>query len=245
MKIGIIGTGAIGGTIAKKMIAAGHQVKVSNRDVFEELEKKANEIGALPASLMDVVKNVDVVILSVPTIAIPDLPKNLFEESPQNLIIVDTANYYPFRDGEIEELKAGKVESEWVSEQIGRPVIKAFNNLLAQSLVSGNENIAMAISGNDENAKKIVSGLVKDAGFDFVDAGLLSQSWKHQPGTPAYCTELNSSDLKEALENADKKTAPQIRDLAILDLMKFTTQPTHEEVVAFNRNLFAKNPKSI
>ena len=59
MKIGIIGTGAIGSTIANKMIDAGHQVKVSNRDSFEELEKKANEIGALPASLMDVVKDVD------------------------------------------------------------------------------------------------------------------------------------------------------------------------------------------
>jgi len=247
MKIGIIGTGAIGGTIAKKMIDAGHQVKVSNRDEFDELQKKADEFGALPASLMDVVKNVDVVILSVPTISIPDLPKNLFDESPQDLIIVDTTNYYPFRDGEIEELKAGKVESEWVSEQIGRPVIKAFNNLLAQTLAHGNESakeqIAMAISGNDENAKNTVSRLVKDAGFDFVDAGFLSESWKHQPGTPAYCTELNASDLKEALGDADKKNAPKIRDAAISDLMKFTTQPTHEEVVEFNRNLFSKNPK--
>lgn len=244
MKIGIIGTGAIGGTIAKKMIVAGHQVKVSNRDEFDELEKKANEVGALPASLMDVVKNVDVVILSIPTIAIPDLPKKLFEESPQDLIIVDTTNYYPFRDGEIEELKAGKVESEWVSEQIGRPVIKAFNNLLAESLVNGNEKIAMAISGNDENAKNTIAVLVKDAGFDFVDAGLLSNSWKHQPGTPAYCTELNAHDLSVALENAEKEAAPQIRDTAISGLMKFTTQPTHEEIVEFNRNLFAKNPKT-
>ena len=240
MKIGIIGTGAIGGTIAKKMIEAGHQVKVSNRDIFEELEKKANEIGALPASLMDVVKDVDVVILSIPTIAIPDLPKNLFEESPQDLIVVDTSNYYPFRDGEIEELKAGKVESVWVSEQIGRPVIKAFNNLLAQSLIDGNENIAMAISGDDENAKNIVSDLIKDAGFNHVDAGLLSQSWKHQPGTPAYCTELNSSDLKEALKQADKESAPQIRDM----VLKIKPNATHEEVVAFNRNLFDKNPKT-
>ena len=240
MKIGIIGTGAIGGTIAKKMIAAGHQVKVSNRDRFEELEKKANEIGALPASLTDVVKDVDVVILSIPTIAIPDLPKNLFEDVPENVIVVDTSNYYPFRDGEIEELKAGKVESVWVSEQIGRPVIKAFNNLLAQSLIDGNENIAMAISGDDENSKNIVSGLIKDAGFDVVDAGLLSQSWRHQPGNPAYCTELNSSDLKEALENADKKSAPQIRDM----VLNIKPNATHKEVVAFNRNLFAKNLKT-
>lgn len=241
MKIGIIGTGAIGSTIANKMIDAGHQVKVSNRDSFEELEKKANEIGALPASLMDVVKDVDVVILSIPTNAIPDLPKNLFAESPQDLIVVDTSNYYPFRDGEIEELKAGKVESVWVSEQIGRPVIKAFNNLLVQSLIDGNENIAMAISGDGENAKSTVSGLVKDAGFDVVDAGLLSQSWRHQPGNPAYCTELNSSDLKVALENGDKKSAPQIRDM----VLNIKPNATHKEVVAFNRKLFAKNPKTL
>ncbi|NGY37843.1 NAD(P)-binding domain-containing protein [Flavobacterium sp. XN-5] len=239
MKIGIIGTGAIGGTIAKKMIDADHQVKVTNRGGFDELEKKANDFGAIPVSLIDVVKDVDVVILSIPTSAISDLPKNLFEECRQDLIIVDTSNYYPFRDGEIEELKAGKIESEWVSEQIGRPVIKAFNNLLAESLAHGNEKIAMAISGNDNNAKKIVSDLIKDAGFDFVDAGILSNSWRHQPGTPAYCRELNASELKEALENADQKTAPQIRDNAISDLMKFTTQPTHEEIVAYNRNLFA------
>jgi len=240
MKIGIIGTGAIGGTIAKKMIGAGHQVKISNRDSFEKLEKKANEIGALPASLMEVVKDVDVVILSIPTIAIPDLPKNLFEDVPENVIVVDTSNYYPFRDGEIEELKAGKVESVWVSEQVGRPVIKAFNNLLAQSLIDGNENIAMAISGDDENAKNIVSGLIKDAGFNFVDAGLLSQSWRHQPGTPAYCTELDSTDLNEALKHGVKESAPQIRDM----VLNLKPNATHEEVVAFNRNLFDKNPKT-
>jgi len=184
MKIGIIGTGAVGGTIAKKLSDAGHQVKVSNRGSFEDLKKRADEIGALPVSMQDVVKDVDVVILSVPTTAIPDLPKDLFSESSQDLIIVDTSNYYPFRDGEIEELQSGKVESVWVSEQIGRPVVKAFNNLLAQSLTSGNSTIAMAISGNDEKAKTVIAGLVKDTGFDFVDAGLLKNSWKHQPGTP-------------------------------------------------------------
>ena len=98
----------------------------------------------------------------------------------------------------------------------------------------------MAISGDDENAKSIVSGLIKDAGFDVVDAGLLSQSWRHQPGTPAYCTELDSTDLNEALENANKKSASQIRDM----VLNIKPNSTHEEVVEFNRNLFAKNPKT-
>ena len=99
----------------------------------------------------------------------------------------------------------------------------------------------MAISGDGENAKSTVSGLVKDAGFDVVDAGLLSQSWRHQPGNPAYCTELNSSDLKVALENGDKKSAPQIRDM----VLNIKPNATHKEVVAFNRKLFAKNPKTL
>ncbi|MBN2598520.1 MAG: NAD(P)-binding domain-containing protein [Marinifilaceae bacterium] len=249
MKIGIIGTGAIGGTIAKKMVDAGHQVKVSNTKKFEELQIRAKELRALPSSIQDVVKDVDIVILSIPTNAFPDLPKDVFADISSHVIVVDTSNYYPFRDADIEELKNVKVESVWVSEQLGRPVIKAFNNLLAYSLANlgkaqGEEGrIAMAVSGDDENAKKIVCSLVNDAGFDFVDAGLLSDSWRHQPGTPAYCTELNVSELKEALKNADKKTASQIRDNAMLKFMEFTRQPTHEEIVELNRNLFERNPK--
>lgn len=226
--------------LQKKLSIAGHEVKVNNTDEFDALKTKAEELGVLPSTIQDVVKDVDVVILSVPTIAISSLPKDLFKEVSSDVIVVDTSNYYPFRDGEIEELKAGKVESVWVSEQIGRPVVKAFNNLLAQSLASENSTIAMAISGNDEKAKTITAGLVKDAGFDFVDAGNLENSWKHQPGKQAYCTELNASELNKALENADQKAASQIRDNAISELFKLTVPPTNEEVVQFNRNLFVK-----
>lgn len=226
--------------LQKKLSIAGHEVKVNNTDEFDALKTKAEELGVLPSTIQDVVKDFDVVILSVPTIAISSLPKDLFKEVSSDVIVVDTSNYYPFRDGEIEELKAGKVESVWVSEQIGRPVVKAFNNLLAQSLASENSTIAMAISGNDEKAKTITSGLVKDAGFDFVDAGNLENSWKHQPGKQAYCTELNASELNKALENADQKAASQIRDNAISELFKLTVPPTNDEVVQFNRNLFVK-----
>ena len=249
MKIGIIGTGAIGGTIAKKLVQAGHEVKVFSNGEKHLLEKRAAELEAQPATNDDITKNVDVVILSVPTTAIPQLDKKLFTDISEKAILVDTSNYYPFRDSEIEELKNGKVESVWVSEQIGHPVIKAFNNLLAESLANGgketnaDDRIAMAISGDDENAKKVVSDLIHDVGFDVVDAGTLSESWRHQPGTPAYCTELNVAELKQALTAGVKKDTGYLRDLAITKLMERTSPPSHVDIVDFNRSLFPKNPK--
>jgi predicted dinucleotide-binding enzyme len=246
MKIGIIGTGAIGGTLAKKLVAAGHQVKVTNTRAPQELAKAAKELGATPATMQEIVKDVEVIIISVPSIAIPKLSKDLFKNVPDHVIIVDTGNYYPFRDGEIEELKNGKAESVWVSEQIGRPVIKAFNNLLAYTLenlgkAAGEKGrIALAVAGDDENSKKVVSALINDTGFDAVDAGSLPESWRQQPGTPAYCTELNVSELQQALVDGVKEKAAENRDLVISNFMERPSPPTHKEMVTLNRSLFAK-----
>lgn len=251
MKIGIIGTGAIGGTIAQKMVAAGHNVKVSNSDQGDKLDARAVELGASPATIESVVKDVDVIIVSIPTIAIPTLPKDLFENVRENVIVVDTSNYYPFRDADIDEIRNGKVESVWVSEQLGKPVVKAFNNLLAETLENGGrepgakDRIAMAIAGDDANAKKIIAGLVNDAGFDWVDSGDLSESWRHQPGTPAYCTELDARELKQALSDGIKEQAPVLRDKAIAGLSSLPSYPAHPDVVNFNRALFERNPKSV
>lgn len=251
MKIGIIGTGAIGGTIAKKMAASGHNVKISNSGDADKLNARAEELGASPATIENVVKDVDVIILSLPTIAIPTLPKDLLANAPENVIVVDTSNYYPFRDADIEEIKSGKMESVWVSEQLGRPVIKAFNNLLAETLENAGkvpgavERIAMAVAGDDAEAKKTIIGLINDAGFDAVDSGDLSESWRHQPGTPAYCTELNEEELKQALSDGVKQEAPLLRDKAIADLSSLPSYPSHPDVVKYNRGLFQKNPKFV
>jgi hypothetical protein len=249
-EIGIIGTGAIGSTIAQKLAKAGHEVKVTNTDEPQKLAEKAKQLGATPSTFGDLAKDVEVIIVSVPTTTIPELAKGLFNDLPKNVIIVDTSNYYPFRDGEVEDLKKGKVESVWISEQLGQPVIKAFNNLLAHTLAhtgkdEGQEGrIAMAISGDDESSKKVVSGLINDAGFDAVDAGALSESWRHQPGTPAYYTELNVEELKQALMAGVKEDAGDIRDSAINKLMERTSPLSHEEIVVLNRSLFPKNPKT-
>lgn len=248
MKIGIIGTGAIGGIIAKKLAATGHEVKVYSQGEQQKLEERARELGVTPSTKYQIIKDVEVLIVSVPVIAIPEL-SDLIAKVSDKVIVIDTSNYYPFRDGEIEDLKKGKVESVWVSETLGRPVIKAFNNLLAYSLEHGGKSegdkdrIAMALSGDDQQAKEIVSTLIKDAGFDAVDAGLLADSWRHQPGTPAYCTELNADELRRALTYGEKQEAAHLREYVIGKFMKFSTPPTHEEVVALNRSLFPINPK--
>src|SRR4051812_3534913 len=98
MKIGIIGTGAIGSNIARKLAAAGHNVKVTNTRGHHELAETAKELGATPATIYEVVKDVEVIVVAVPTIAITQLPKDLFEDVSGDVIIVDTSNYYPFRD---------------------------------------------------------------------------------------------------------------------------------------------------
>ena len=251
MKIGIIGTGAIGGTIAKKMAAAGHNVKVTNSGDADKLNALAGELGVVAATIENVVKDIDVIILSVPTIAIPTLPNDLLANVPENVIVVDTSNYYPFRDADIEEIKNGKVESVWVAEQLERPVIKAFNNLLAETLANGGkesgaqDRIAMAVAGDNMEAKKTITKLINDAGFDAVDSGNLSESWKHQPGTPAYCTELTAEELKQALSDAVKDEAPLLRDKAIADLSSLPSYPSHSDIVEYNRGLFQKNPKSV
>jgi predicted dinucleotide-binding enzyme len=248
MKIGIIGTGAIGGTIAKKLAIAGHEVKIYSQGEQQRLEERARELGVSASTKDQIIADVEVLIVSVPMIAIPELSALIAKVSDQ-VIVIDTSNYYPFRDGEIGDLKNGKVESVWVSETLGRPVIKAFNNLLAYSLEHGGKSegakdrIAMAVSGDDQQAKDIVSTLINDAGFDAVDAGTLADSWRHQPGTPAYCTDLGVADLREALANGEKESAAHLRDQAIGKFMEFPTPPKHEEVVALNRSLFPKNPK--
>ena len=249
MKIGIIGTGAVGAPLAQKLAAAGHRVKVTNTRQPEELARIAQELGVSPASLRDVVRDVDVLIISIPLRAIPGLPADLFEAVPADVVVVDTSNYYPLRDEKIEALEQGQVESVWVTEQLGRPIVKAYNNVLAQTLVESGTapgtpgRIALSVAGDDERAKQLVAGLLNDTGFDAVDAGPLADSWRQQPGTPAYCTELTAPELTRALAAAIPGTAPQLRDQALAQLMHRETAPSRTDILAINRSLQAVNFK--
>jgi 8-hydroxy-5-deazaflavin:NADPH oxidoreductase len=246
MKIGIIGTGAIGSTIASKLSAAGHQVKVTNTRDKATLNEIAANLGAEAATLEDVLKDVEAIIFSIPFKAYKDLPKNLLQNISQEVIIMDTSNYYPFRDGELAGLE-GKTESEYISEILGRPVIKVFNNILEYTLKHKGKaageagRIAISIAGDNEAHKKVAAQLVDAFGFDTVDAGSLAESWRQEPGTPAYCTELNATELKQALAAAEKGKGPAARDAVMQKFQNLTAFPSHEEMVAINRSVAAGN----
>jgi 8-hydroxy-5-deazaflavin:NADPH oxidoreductase len=134
MKIGIIGAGHIGGTLTRRFSALGHEVFVANSR--ETLAKLAAETGATAVSAKEAARNGDVVIVTIPEKNIPSLPPGLFEGTDDQVVVVDTGNYYPQqRDGRIEGIEAGATESRWLSQQLGRPVIKAFNNIYAEHLL--------------------------------------------------------------------------------------------------------------
>ena len=248
MKIGIVGTGSIGSLLAEKLSKAGHQIKVTNTRSMPELEKIAASLGASAATLEDVVKDVDAIIFSMPFNAYKDLPKNLLNDVPQDVVVMDTSNYYPFRDGEVPELEQLS-ESEYISGILNRPLVKVFNNMLEGTLkykgktaeegarvaIGEEARVAISIAGDNQEHKKLVAQLVDITGFDTVDAGSLAESWRQQPGTPAYCTELNEAELKEALANAEKGKAPAVRDFIMDNLMKQETLPSYEEILAGNR----------
>jgi len=243
MKIGIIGTGSIGTTLAQKLAAAGHQVKVTNTRPPDELAQKARELGASPATLHDVVQDVDVVFVSIPLHVIPKLPAGLLRDLPPEVVVADTSNYYPQRDEKIDALESGQVESVWVAEQLGRSIVKAYNNILSQTLVVGSTapgtpgRIAISVAGDDARAKQVVAALIDDTGFDVVDAGSLAESWRQQPGTPAYCTDLTAPELTQALAAAVPGKGPQVRNQIIALLTPRDTPPTREDLLALNRSL--------
>lgn len=244
MKIGIIGAGNIGATLARKLAACGHEVKLANSKSPQSIQNLANEIGVHAVTKEDAVSDVDAVILSIPFAKYPDLRQTL-SSIPEKVVVIDTSNYYPGRDGAIKEVDDGKPESVWVSEQIGRPVVKAWNAVLAATLADKGQpagsstRIALPVAGGDTTAEAIAQDLVEDTGFIALAAGNLEDSWRQQPGTPAYCTELTLPELKLALYAADKARAPQNRDALIARFMAPGSQFTHEQIVATNRAMTA------
>jgi 8-hydroxy-5-deazaflavin:NADPH oxidoreductase len=158
------------------------------------------------------------VIVSIPTKAVTDLPQTLFAGVDGSVVVVDTGNYHPeLRDGRIDAIDRGMLDSEWVAQQLGRPVIKVFNNMFASSLLEKgmpagtSGRIALSVAGDPPDARTTVLGLVDDLGFDPVDGGGLDDSWRQQPGTPAYCQDLGAAALRRALAEADHSRIAEYR----------------------------------
>jgi predicted dinucleotide-binding enzyme len=208
MKIGIIGAGNIGGTLTRRLAALGQDVVVANSRGPATLKALADESGARAVTVEEAARGRDVVIVAIPEKNIPKLPKDLFGADNRDTVVIDTGNYYPQRDGKIAAIEGGTTESRWVSQQLGRPVIKAFNNIYAKHLMENGlprgdaKRIALPVAGDDDKAKAVVMRLVDELGFDPVDAGSLDESWRQQPGSPVYGTDHDAAGVKRALATA-------------------------------------------
>ena len=218
MRIGIIGAGNIGGNLTRRLAALGHEVSVANSRGPETLASLVQETGAKTVSAAEAVHDKDLVVVTIPEKNIPDLPAGLFDGISADVVVIDTGNYYPQqRDGRIDDIENGMPESRWVERQLGRPVIKAFNNIYARHLLERGQpagtpaRIALPVAGDDPKAKAIVLRLVDELGFNGVDAGGLDESWRQQPGTPVYGTDHDADGVRRALSEASPERGPEWR----------------------------------
>jgi predicted dinucleotide-binding enzyme len=225
MKIGILGTGSIGKTLARKLAVAGHDVKVANSRGPDSIEAEVLEHGARAVTAEEALANVEVAIISIPLNAMTKI-RHLIAALPEDVVVIDTSNYYPGRDGQIAAIDAGQTESEWVSEQLGRSIVKAWNAIGAHSFaINGKpeghaERIAIPVAADQQQHRDIGIALVNETGFDGYDAGTLAESWRQQPAAPAYTTDLTYAEMGPALAAAERDRLPKRRDLTFAIVME-------------------------
>jgi predicted dinucleotide-binding enzyme len=202
VKIGIVGAGHIGGTLAARFVAAGHEVAISNSRGPETLEGAVE--GAQPMTVENAVRFGDVVVVSIPLGRYRDVPADAVDGK----LVIDTNNYYPQRDGHFPELDDGSTtSSELLQAHLpDARVVKAFNAIVWTNLRDAGrpagdpERLGVPLSGDDEQAKRTVAELIDELGFDPVDAGTLAQGGrKHQVDAPAYTKGVPTSELHSLL----------------------------------------------
>jgi len=212
MRIGIIGAGNMGATLAARLTRLGHQVTIANSRGPRTLADVAAQTGATPVSITEVTSNADVVITAIPEKRIPGLPARLLSALPEEAVVIDAGNYVPaLRDGHIDAIDGGVPESQWVQSQLRHPVVKAFNTIRPASLAGrgkpagSNGRVVIPVAGDDPAAKSVVLELADQLGFDGLDAGPLAESWRQQPGTPIYTADLPLDAARQALADAARE----------------------------------------
>jgi predicted dinucleotide-binding enzyme len=217
VKIGIIGAGNIGGNLTRRFTALGHDVAVANSRGPGTLADLAAETGARAVPVTEAARDAEVVIVTIPQGKVPALPDGVLAGAADGAVVVDTGNYYPQRDGRIDAIEQGAAESRWVSEQLGVPVVKAFNGIYAAHLLDGGrpagaqDRRALPVAGDDAEAKQVVLALLDELGFDGVDAGGIDESWRQQPGTPVYGASANAAEVTALLARATPERTTEWR----------------------------------
>ena len=190
--IGFIGSGMIGGTVARLSVAAGYNVVMSNSRGPETLRELVAGLGPLAtaATSGQAAEAGDLVVVAIPVKAIADVPATPLAGKP----VLDAGNYYPQRDGQIEVLDNGVLTSSSLLQRHlpGAHVVKVFNNIYFRHLASlarpsgDADRSALPIAGDDAAAKAAVTEYLDAIGYDTVDDGSLADSWRQEPGTPVY-----------------------------------------------------------
>ena len=190
--VGLIGSGMIGGTVARLSVAAGHHVVLSNSRGPETLTDLVAELGPLAAAGTgeEAAEAGDLVVVAIPVKAYASVPAGPLAGKP----VLDTGNYYPQRDGQIAELDDGSLTSSGLLQRDlpQAQVVKVFNNIYFKHLRSlarppgAADRSALPIAGDDAAAKAAVTAFLDSIGYNAVDAGPVAESWRQEPGTPAY-----------------------------------------------------------
>ena len=204
LKIGIIGTGNIGGNLAKLWAKAGHELVISSRHP-EQLQELARSLGAKVrvGTPREAAVFGDVVLISIPYGATPQLGRDLKSELA-NKIVIDTGNPYPERDGPMaEEARRQGTGVASAAFLPGTRLVRAFNAIFYQNLASEahrpGERVGIPIAGDDAQALEVAQRLVRDAGFDPVVVGPLARAREFDVGTPVYTQVLTAAQLRKAL----------------------------------------------
>ncbi|MBP2527887.1 putative dinucleotide-binding enzyme [Rhizobium sp. PvP099] len=195
-------------------------MKVANSRGPETIPSEVLVSGGRAVTAQVAVKDADAIILSIPLNRIPGTAP-LLATAPEDTVVIDTSNYYPMRDEKIAEIEDGKVESVWVSEQLGRPIVKAWNAIGSDSFArkgkpaGSPDRLAIPVAADREHDRQVGLALVEDSGLDAVYSGTIAESWRQQPGAPAYCTDLTREEIPDALAKAEKARLPKRRDLVV------------------------------
>jgi len=198
--VGLIGSGHIGSTVAKLAITAGHSVVISNSRGPETLRDLVAELGpgARAAASAEAAAAGDIVLISIPVKAYPDMPA----EQLAGKVVMDTGNYYPRRDGQIPELDSGSLtSSEYLARRLPRSeVVKIFNNIFFKHLqalarpAAAPDRSYLPIAGDSSATKAEVTEFGDSIGYGAIDVGPLAEGWRQQPGTPVYGAPYGSFD---------------------------------------------------
>ena len=212
--IGFIGSGHIGSQLARLAVAQGHEVVMSNSRGPHTLTDLVQELGdsARAGTVAEAAEEADIAVVSIPLSALADVPV----EPLAGKVVIDTNNYYPYRDGEIPELDdESTTTAELLQQRLpGSHVVKAFNHIIAADLTEHGlpagtpDRRALAVAGDDAQARARVTELIDSFGFDTVELTPLAEGWRIQRDTPGYGFRRTAEELR-----ADLAEARRYRDM--------------------------------